>query len=150
MHEASAFFDHLVRCETRLYNVVSDQLSAAHGIGAGPFEFLRYLRDHPDSRVSDLATAFALGIGTTSKAVDRYEKNEWVTRRPNPSNRRSSILGLTEAGRRLVDDAEATFDAAISDRLDSALSKAEVKAILAALAKLRRSLEAANVGIPAG
>jgi hypothetical protein len=49
-----------------------------------------------------------------------------------------------------VDDAEVTFVSAVSDRLNSALSKAEVKAAIDALAKLRRSLEAANVGIPAG
>jgi MarR family multiple antibiotic resistance transcriptional regulator len=149
MHDVTSFFDDLVRVETRLYNVVSDRLRTAHGIGAAQYEFLRYLRDHPDSRVSDLATSFAVGIGTTSKAIDRYEESGWVQRRPHPRNRRSSILTLTDAGRHLVDDAEVTFTRELGDRL-SALESSEVTAASRALATLRRSLEAANAGLPAG
>lgn len=148
--DAIAFFDNLVRSETRLYNVASERLRAAHGIGGAQFEFLRYLRDHPDSRVSDLATAFAVGIGTASKAIDRYEKNGWVTREPHPNNRRSSILRLTGDGGHLVDEAEKTFSAEVSERLRSALTPSDVTATVEALGKLRRSLEAANVGLPVG
>jgi len=150
MHAGIAFFDNLVRTETRLYNVVAGRLQAEHGIGAGPLEFLRYLRDHPDARVSDLATTFAVGIGTTSKAIDRYEKQGWVIRKPHPANRRSSILALTPAGRRLTDDADATFAAELADRLAGVLTAKELDAATDALAKLRRSLEADGVGVPTG
>ncbi|MFD3417712.1 MarR family transcriptional regulator [Streptomyces decoyicus] len=40
------------------------------------------LRDHPGSRVADLAAEFAIGIGATSKGVDRLDKKAWVIRRP--------------------------------------------------------------------
>ncbi|MEK8171786.1 MarR family winged helix-turn-helix transcriptional regulator [Streptomyces sp. M19] len=69
-----AFFDDLVRCETRLYNALNDRLRAAHDIVTSQFEALRYLRDHPGSRVADLAAEFASGIGASSKSVDRLEK----------------------------------------------------------------------------
>ena len=94
------FFADLVRCETRLYNALNDRLRERHGIVTSQFEFLRYLRDHPGSRVADLATEFAVGIGATSKGVDRLEKQGWVVRQPNPSDRRSSLLALTDDGLR--------------------------------------------------
>ena len=86
------FFADLVRCETRLYNALNDCLRERHGIVTSQFEFLRHLRDHPGSRVADLAAEFAVGIGATSKGVDRLEKQGWVARQPNPSDRRSSLL----------------------------------------------------------
>lgn len=61
------FFADLVRCETRLYNALSDRLRERHGIVMSQFEFLRCLRDRPGSRVADLAAEFAIGIGATSK-----------------------------------------------------------------------------------
>ena len=39
--------------------------------GASQFEFLRYLRDHPQSRVADVATTFAAGIGAISNPASR-------------------------------------------------------------------------------
>src|ERR1700761_1799910 len=99
------FFADLVRCETRLYNALNDRLRERHGIVTSQFEFLRYLRDHPGARVADVAAEFAIGIGATSKGADRLERNGWVTRQPNPSDRRSSLLALTSDGRRLADAA---------------------------------------------
>ncbi len=94
-----SFFADLVRCETRLYNALNDRLRERHGIVTSQYESLRFLRDHPGSRVADLATEFAIGIGASSKAVDRLEKQGWVVRRTNPADRRSSLLDLTAAGR---------------------------------------------------
>src|ERR1017187_9617870 len=106
-------FTDLVRVETRLYNAVAERVRAAAGVGAGHFELLRYVRDHPAARVADLASAFAIGVGTTSKIVDRLEKEGWMERRPNPANRRSSLLALTPAGESVVSRAEPAWQAAI-------------------------------------
>jgi MarR family transcriptional regulator, multiple antibiotic resistance protein MarR len=149
MHDAIEFFDSLVRSETRLYNVVGERIREAHDLSVGQLEFLRYIRDHANSRISDLAKAFAVGIGTTSKAVDRLEANGWVVRTPNPANRRSSILAVTAAGRRLADRADETFAAAIGD-YTAALTTAELAAVTLALDALRESLESRGAGLPAG
>lgn len=102
-------FDHLVRCETRIYNALGERLKADHGIVASQFEFLHYLARHPRSRVADLAVNFAIGIGATSKGIDRLETRGWARRVPNPEDRRSSLVELTPAGRELAEAAEATF-----------------------------------------
>ena len=144
------FFTDLVRVETRLYNAVAERVRAEAGVAAGHFELLRYVRDHPDARVADLAAAFAVGVGTTSKIVDRLEKQGWVERRPNPANRRSSLLALTSAGESVVSRAEPAWQAAIQEILGGAVTPDELAALSLALAALRSDLEPRRLGLPAG
>ena len=143
-------FTDLVRVETRLYNAVAERLKAAAGVGAGHFELLRYVRDHPDARVADLASAFAIGVGTTSKIVDRAEKEGWMVRRPNPANRRSSLLGLTAAGESVVSQAGPAWQAAIQEVLGGAVTPDELAALSLALGALRSDLERRGLGLPTG
>jgi MarR family transcriptional regulator, multiple antibiotic resistance protein MarR len=145
-----AVFTDLVRVETRLYNAVAERVKARAGIGAGHFELLRYVRDHPDARVADLASAFAIGVGTTSKIVDRVEKEGWLQRRPNPANRRSSLLALTPAGASAVSRAEPAWQAALQEILGRAVTPEQLTALSQALSTLRSDLERRHVGLPAG
>jgi MarR family transcriptional regulator, multiple antibiotic resistance protein MarR len=145
-----AVFTDLVRVETRLYNAVAERVQAEAGVGAGYFELLRYVRDHPDARVADLAAAFAIGVGTTSKIVDRLETRGWMERRPNPANRRSSLLALTPAGESAVSRAEPAWQAAIQEVLGGAVTGDELTALAVALGALRSDLERRNLGLPAG
>ncbi|WP_425826890.1 MarR family winged helix-turn-helix transcriptional regulator [Streptomyces fractus] len=143
-------FVDLVRCETRLYNALNDRLREQHGIVTSQFEALRYLRDHPDSRVADLAAEFAIGIGATSKTIDRLEKQGWAARQPNPADRRSSLLALTDDGARLVDAAEDTFTAGVAELITGTLDNASATAAAQALSKLRSGLERNQTGTPTG
>ncbi|WP_405059962.1 MarR family transcriptional regulator [Kribbella sp. NBC_01505] len=143
-------FADLVRCETRLYNALNDSLREAHGIVTSQFEFLRHLRDHPGSRVADIAGEFAIGIGATSKGIDRLEAVGWVRRTPNPADRRSSLVALTAAGRRLTDAAEVTFTERTSELIADALTARQISAAAQALALLRSHLEHDQIGTPTG
>ena len=140
------FFADLVRCETRLYNALNDCLRERHGIVTSQFEFLCHIRDRPGARVADLAAEFAIGIGATSKGVDRLERQGWVARRPNPSDRRSSLLVVTDDGRRLVDSAEVT----VAERLAELIASTPVAAAARVLADLRSALERDQIGMPTG
>lgn len=148
--ELAGFFDDLVRCETRLYNAVGEKLRTEHGITAPGFEALRYLRDHPRSRVADVAAAFAAGIGAISKGVDRLEARGWVTRLPNPGDGRSSLISLTASGAAVVAEAERTFNGRLEELIARNVSPGQIDAARTALAALRRALEQARVGLPAG
>jgi DNA-binding MarR family transcriptional regulator len=143
-------FTDLVRAETRLYNAVAERVKAEAGVAAGHFEFLRYVRDHPGTRVADLASTFAIGVGTTSKIADRLEKEGWMERRPNPANRRSSLLALTPAGESVVSQAEPAWRAAIQEILGGAVTPEELTALSLALGTLRSDLERRLLGLPTG
>ena len=143
-------FTDLVRAETRLYNAVAERVKAEAGLGAGHFELLRYVRDHPDARVADLASAFAIGVGTTSKIVDRVEREGWLERHPNPANRRSSLLALTPAGESVLSRAEPAWQAAIQEILGRAVAPDQLTALSLALGALRSDLERRHLGLPTG
>lgn len=144
------FFADLVRCETRLYNALNDRLRERHGLVTSQFELLRHLREHPGSRVADLAAEFAIGIGATSKGADRAEQRGWVERKPNPADRRSSLLVLTDVGARLVDEAEATFAETLAELVGASLGAEATADAAKTLALLRTTLEAGQIGAPAG
>ncbi|WP_225102617.1 MarR family winged helix-turn-helix transcriptional regulator [Streptomyces sp. CoH27] len=144
------FFADLVRCETRLYNALNDRLRERHGIVTSQFELLRFLRDRPGARVADLAAEFVVGVGATSKGVDRLEKQGWVVRQPNPSDRRSSLLALTDGGSQLVEAAEKTFTDGLAVLIGDTLNGSSAAAAVRAISKLRSVLERNQIGTPAG
>jgi MarR family transcriptional regulator, multiple antibiotic resistance protein MarR len=146
---AQTFAD-LVRFETRLYNVLGERLRADHGLTAGQFEFLRVIGGRDGCRVNDIAHEVAITIGATSKAVDRLEAAGWVRRKPNPADRRSSVLVLTAAGRRKLDAAGAGFDAVLREWLGDQLSARRLDQLGSALGSLRAAVESAGVGMPTG
>ncbi|MFJ1601823.1 MarR family winged helix-turn-helix transcriptional regulator [Streptomyces sp. NPDC088253] len=148
-NHAQVFAD-LVRYETRLYNVLGERLRAEHGLTAGQFEFLRIIGGRDDCRVNDLAQEVAITVGATSKGVDRLEAAGWVSRRPNPQNRRSSLLALTEAGRQLLDAATPTFENELRTWLADPLTARSLEQLATALAQLRGTVEDARVGMPSG
>lgn len=57
---------------------------------------------HSDGPLSQQALAGRLRLqkSTVSRLVDELERDGTVERRPNPSDRRSVLIGLTPAGRR--------------------------------------------------
>ncbi|WP_370967721.1 MarR family winged helix-turn-helix transcriptional regulator [Amycolatopsis sp. cg9] len=142
----SDVFADLVRCETRLYNALNDRLRERHGIVTSQYEFLRHLREHPGSRVADLAAEFAIGIGATSKGVDRLERRGWIARQPNPADRRSSLLVLTAEGASLAEAAGRTVTELLTELVGDAFDDAAGQA----LSRLRATLERDRIGLPTG
>jgi MarR family multiple antibiotic resistance transcriptional regulator len=144
------FVDDLVRCETRLYNVLNDRLREQHGVVNSQLELLRFVGHHPGTRVADIAETFAIGVGASSKSLDRLERSGWVRRLPNPDDRRSSLVELTESGTRLLEEAEVTCAETLAPLLGQAGAAGELASAGAFLGRLRASLEAGGVGLPTG
>jgi MarR family multiple antibiotic resistance transcriptional regulator len=148
--ELTQVFADLVRYETRLYNALEKRLRGEHGLTMGQFEFLRVIGGRDDCRVNDLAQDIAITVGATSKAVDRLEAAGWVSRRPNPANRRSSLLALTAAGRRLLAAATPAVDAELQTWLADPLAAGDLDQLAASLARLRQTMADAGAGQPTG
>jgi MarR family multiple antibiotic resistance transcriptional regulator len=73
-----------------------------------------------------------------------------MERRPNPANRRSSLLALTPAGESVVSRAEPGWRAAIQEILGGAVTSDELAALSLVLGSLRSDLERRHLGLPAG
>jgi DNA-binding MarR family transcriptional regulator len=72
--------------------------------------------------------------------LDRLERAGLVTRMPDPQDRRGILVGLTEQGRAIVEQATAT-GWATQQHLMAALTPAERETIAALLRKLLLALE---------
>lgn len=128
------FFDTLVRYEVALWNALDRELARRQQVGLGPLHALR-LVDHyaGQARVQDLSDDIGITVGAASKLVDRLERDDLVSRRPNPANRRSSLIVLTSGGRRALKSASRTCDAALT----RAVGEEDVAAATAVLQRLQ-------------
>ncbi|MDX3387007.1 MarR family transcriptional regulator [Streptomyces niveiscabiei] len=137
MADLKQVYRDLVQFEIELWNAVDSRLRAAHGLPLTSFEVMRLLGQRSECRVQDVAEAFGITVGGTSKVVDRLEASGYCRRRPNPHDRRSSLIELTPEGRQLTDAAEKDFAAELDLRIGSVLSGDELEAFGATLRTLR-------------
>jgi DNA-binding MarR family transcriptional regulator len=124
--------------EQRLEPVYRD-----HGLEPGWYDVLATLRRAgPPYRMRPSAFAGTLMLTSsgTTKRLDRLERAGLIARTPDPDDRRGTLITLTAAGSRLVDE---TIEAHVANerRLLAALSKAEQRE----LADLLRALQ---LGLP--
>jgi DNA-binding MarR family transcriptional regulator len=95
----------------RLARLAGDEVEAvyaAHGIGRAEFDVLATLRRAGapyQLSPGALASSMMLSSGGTTARIDRLEKAALVQRSPDPQDRRGVLVRLTDAGRRLIDQA---------------------------------------------
>ena len=78
------------------------------GVSSGDFDVLAALRRAGKPyrlTPSALTESMMISSGGVTQRVDRLERLGFVERRPHESDRRSTTVGLTPAGRRLIDKA---------------------------------------------
>jgi MarR family transcriptional regulator, organic hydroperoxide resistance regulator len=139
MPDLKLLFSELVRFETEIWNAIDARLRAQHGLPLSRFEPMQVIGSRANCRVHDVAAALSLTTGGTSKIVDAIEAAGYCRRRRNPDDRRSSIVELTPAGRRLLAKATKTFDAELETRLGSVLPDRSLQQLTSYLVKLREA-----------
>jgi len=109
-----------------------------YGLGVGEFDVLATLRRQGkpyELSPSQLSRAAMLTTGGMTNMLDRLERRGWIERRPNPADRRGTMVRLRPKGRKLV-------ERAIGPRLEDAgeslthLTATERKRLAALLSKL--------------
>jgi DNA-binding MarR family transcriptional regulator len=137
MADLKVLFSELIRFETELWNAVDARLRADHGLQLTWFEPMQVISKYPACRVYDIKEELSITVGGTSKLVDRIEAAGLCRRRANPGDRRSQIIELTPAGRRLLEEATRTFENELHTRLGSVLAGRSLDQFGATLTKLR-------------
>ena len=133
-------FDDLVRFETVLWAALDQRLRRECDVSLASVNVLLVIDSVPLCRVQDIASALAITVGGVSQAVDRVEADGWCRRRPNPEDRRSSILELTKAGKQTLERCGAVLDAELGRHLRDPLSATALNNLASALSTLRRSV----------
>jgi MarR family transcriptional regulator, organic hydroperoxide resistance regulator len=137
-------FSELVRLETELWNAVEDRLRADFGVTLPVFEFLQVISRTRACRVQDIAAELGITVGGTSKIVDRIEASGYCIRSANPNDRRSSIISLTPAGRRLLPRLTAAVDDELRNRLGTDVTDKSLIQLTRTLTRLRTAVRAGD------
>jgi len=137
-------FSELVRLETELWNAVEGRLRADFGVTLPVFEFLQVISRTPACRVQDIAAELSITVGGTSKVVDRIEASGYVARSANPGDRRSSIIKLTPAGKRLLPKLTAAVDDELRGRLGTGVPDRSLLQLTKTLTRLRIAVRAGD------
>ena len=137
MTDLRRVFDDLVRFETILWNTIDARLQRECAVSLSSLNAMLVIDSTPSCRVQDIARAVAITVGGASQAVDRLEAAKLCARRPNPRDRRSSVLELTLAGQELLANAGVVFDRELETFLRAPLGERSLGQLAAALAIAR-------------
>lgn len=119
-----------------------EPLFAGFGLQRGEFDVLATLRraGAPFTLTpTDLTEATMMTSGGMTARLDRLEKRGLIARRPNPEDRRGTLVSLTDQGRELV-EAAVVPHAANEVRILSVLTPEEQAQLNDLLQKLRAGL----------
>ena len=137
-----ATFGRLGRLSAHATRAITE-VFAVHGLGIGEFDVLATLRRAGEPHVmkpTELARVLMLSPAGMTNRVDNLEAAGHVERRPDPADRRSSLVVLTDSGRELVDRA-VTDHVENEDRLLAPLDRRERATLDDLLRKLLSQFE---------
>lgn len=146
MPDLRTLFHHLVRLEIELWDALDQRLAAELDLSMGNLDVLLAIQRTPGARVQDVARELSITVGGTSKAIDRIEAAGRCARKPNPQDRRSSIIELTPLGADLLERALVIFDAELEARLGLALPPESLTQLTDWFATLRAANQSAQGG----
>lgn len=139
---ALALFGRLIRAAHLADAALSPKLRA-HGLQPGWFDILAALRragSPYELNPTELTRATMLSSGGTTKRLDRLAEAGFVARRPDPRDRRGTLIRLTRRGSAAIDRAISSHLAA-EEVLLRPLSSADRRVLDALLRKLLGGLD---------
>jgi DNA-binding MarR family transcriptional regulator len=104
-------------------------------LGVSPLEghVLTYLRKYAPAPVGELVRVFGVKQSTFTSLLDRLERDGLVRREPNPADRRSFLIHITDRGRELTARLNRLLDK-LEDDIRARLRRAEAKGFHAVMA----------------
>jgi DNA-binding MarR family transcriptional regulator len=118
---------------------------AGIGLNEGDFGVLAPLRragEPYELTPTELARHRMITSGGMTAAIDRVERKGMITRVPNPTDRRGSLVRLTDKGKEMI-DAAMEAHAATEHRLVASLSEADAADLQRLLRQLLLATESA-------
>jgi DNA-binding MarR family transcriptional regulator len=96
---------------------LQSELASRHGISLSDLYAVRVLGRLGEAPVSRYGAELAVPRSTITNLVDRLERAGLVARSPSPTDRRVTLVRLSEAGRTIVGDTAIVLDSELARRL---------------------------------
>ena len=114
----------------------SAETLAPWDITPAQFRALRVLRHHGVMRLSELSDRLQIAARSTTEVVDALESRDLIGRRPDPDDRRATLVEVTEHGRSVLDAMRAARGTE-AERAFGRLTRADRADLARILRKLR-------------
>jgi DNA-binding MarR family transcriptional regulator len=132
----------IVRLASLFQQAYSDAFEPL-GLNGGDYGVLAPLRragEPHELTPTELAKQRMMTSGGMTAAIDRLERKGFVSRVPNPADRRGNLVRLTDAGRSVMDDAM-EHHALVEARLVATLDESEQAQLRNLLRKLLQAVD---------
>ena len=131
----------LALARTLVLRHVDVPLGHHHGVSLSDLALLLELRDAPGQKMRRVELAQRLGVTPSgiARQVGPLERIGLVGRESNARDARLALVTLTDAGRRVADEASATAEEAATSALRAIWSDADRERLSKLLAAARRS-----------
>ncbi len=129
----------LLTCSTLIEQHVRSHLRREFDTTLPRFDMLAQLDRGQNLTMSELSNRLMVSNGNVTGLIERLVKEGLVSRSPAPDDWRSQMVRLTEEGQRAFDAMLPVHNGWIEDMIGG-LNGAEMKQLLALLAKLKNSL----------
>jgi DNA-binding MarR family transcriptional regulator len=138
----------LLRTTADLLAVLDNELQEAHGLSLADYEVLVRISEAPDEyvRMTDLANDLHLSPSGITRRIDGLVKAGLVERTRCPTDRRGANAVLTDAGRKVLENAAPTHVEGVRAHFIDRLSERQLTNLAAALANVVVDPKAAEGG----
>ncbi|MCX2184140.1 MarR family transcriptional regulator [Streptomyces sp. SKN60] len=122
----------------RIESHIERALQSGHDLSVREYSLLDVLSRQHDGegghlQMKQVADAVVLSQSATTRLVTRLEDRGLLSRYLCPTDRRGIYTDVTPAGRKLLDEARPTNDAALRQALDEAAGNPELASLVAAV-----------------
>lgn len=126
----------IINMQSKIQKRIGAALSA-HGIGLSEYLVLNQLYIAPNQKMrrSDLAEQVGLSPSGVTRLLNPMDKIGLIEKEDNPRDARVSLVTLSDAGRKIIEEAEISFEYA-----SSALFESLDKKRLSALSELLKAV----------
>jgi DNA-binding MarR family transcriptional regulator len=129
----------LLSDSARLMRRHFDQRARGLGLTRAQWQVLAYLARHEGINQVGLADLLDLEPITLCRLVDRMEEGGWVTRRPDPGDRRARLLFMTEKAKPVIVQMRGLAEEIYAEA-QAGMSEADKSQLICLLAHVRANL----------
>ncbi|MFI7540611.1 MarR family winged helix-turn-helix transcriptional regulator [Actinoplanes sp. NPDC049599] len=127
----------------RIHSLLAGRLLREVGLHPSQELLLMVLWDHGPQRQTDLGAELGTDSAGTTRIVQRLEEAGYVSRRPDPADRRATLVGTTAAGEALREHVERIW-AHLEELTVGDMTPAERHAALESLLRLEQNVLATD------